>query len=154
VPSLIACDLHPDYLSTQFARSLGIETIEIQHHHAHIASCMAENGLDEKVIGIALDGTGLGDDGSIWGGEFLVCDLMDYERAFYFDPVPLPGGDKVTHEPWRTAVSYLYRYFGKDIFAEKLSFLDVVDAKHLEVVLQAIDLKNQLPFEFRCRSAF
>jgi hydrogenase maturation protein HypF len=144
-PSLIACDLHPDYLSTQFARSLGIETIEIQHHHAHIASCMAENGIDEKVIGVALDGTGLGDDGSIWGGEFFVCDLMDYERAFYFDPVPLPGGDKVTHEPWRTAVSYLYKYFGKDIFIEKLSFLDGVDAKHLEVVLQAIDLKINCP---------
>ncbi|MDO8898082.1 MAG: carbamoyltransferase HypF, partial [Bacteroidales bacterium] len=144
-PSLIACDLHPDYLSTQFARSLGFETIEIQHHHAHIASCMAEHGLDEKVIGIALDGTGLGNDGTIWGGEFFVCDLFDFERAYYFDPVPLPGGDKVTHEPWRTAVSYLHKYFGKDIFLKKLPFLNGIDTKHLEVVFQAIDLKINCP---------
>ncbi|PKP53987.1 MAG: carbamoyltransferase HypF [Bacteroidetes bacterium HGW-Bacteroidetes-1] len=144
-PTLVACDSHPDYLSSQFARSLGIETMEIQHHHAHIASCMAEHGLDEKVIGVAFDGTGYGDDGTIWGGEFLLCDLIDYERSYYFDPVPLPGGDKVTHEPWRTAVSYLYKYFGKKIFEDPLDLLKIIEPEHLELLLQAIDMDINCP---------
>ena len=106
--------MHPDYLSTRFAKDLKIPVIEVQHHHAHIASCMAEHNLDEKVIGVSMDGTGYGDDGNIWGGEFFVCDLAGYERKFHFEYIPLPGGDSVTKEPWRTAVSYLYKIYGKE----------------------------------------
>lgn len=144
-PTLVACDMHPDYLSSQFARSLGIEIVEIQHHHAHIASCMVENGLDEAVIGIAFDGTGYGDDDSIWGGEFFVCDLEQYDRKFYFDPVPLPGGDKVTLEPWRMAVSYLYKYFGKSVLNETLFPFSKIMDEDLLVLLKAIDLNINSP---------
>lgn len=140
-PSLVACDSHPDYLSSQFTRNLGLKTIEIQHHHAHLASCMAEHGLDEKVIGIALDGTGFGKDGTIWGGEFMVADLTDFDRKYYFDPVPLPGGDKVSDEPWRTAVGYLYKYFGPEMTTGQLPFLHQIDPKRIELVNQML-MKN------------
>lgn len=137
-PSLVACDSHPDYLSSQFARNLNLKTIEIQHHHAHIASCMAEHSLDEKVIGIALDGTGYGNDGTIWGGEIMVADLTGFDRKYYFDPVPLPGGDQVTHEPWRTAVSYLYKYFGPEMISGNLPFLQQIDPNRLDMVHQML----------------
>ncbi|MDD5571075.1 MAG: hypothetical protein PHD97_07950, partial [Bacteroidales bacterium] len=101
----------------------GIKKIFIQHHHAHIASCMAEHNLDEKVIGISFDGTGYGDDGNIWGSEFFVCDYKEYKRINHFEYIPMPGGDKVADEPWRMAVSYIYNYFGKD-------FLDAVSKKN------------------------
>jgi hydrogenase maturation protein HypF len=115
-PEYIACDLHPDYLSGQYAealeKELKIPLFRIQHHHAHIASCMAEHGIDEKVIGISLDGTGFGSDGNIWGGEFMIADLKDFSRFTHFDNIALPGGDKAIDEPWRTAFSYIYKYFG------------------------------------------
>ncbi len=114
---LIAHDMHPDYLSTRYAIGTGIERTAIQHHHAHIASAMAEHGLDEKVIGVSFDGTGYGDDGNIWGSEFLICDLNDYTRFTHFEYMQMPGGDIVTSEPWRMAVSYLYSYLG-DVFSE------------------------------------
>lgn len=135
---LVASDMHPDYLSSNFARRLKLPIIEIQHHHAHIASCMAEHNVNEKVIGIAFDGTGYGDDGTIWGGEFFICDYIGYERKFYFDPVPLPGGDKVTKYPWRTAVSYLYKYLGSDILDTDLPFLALIDKTEIEFVKQMI----------------
>ncbi|MDY0076847.1 MAG: carbamoyltransferase HypF [Bacteroidales bacterium] len=138
-PQLAVCDLHPDYLSTHFVQNLGIETLKVQHHHAHIASCMAEHGLDEKVIGIALDGTGLGTDGTIWGGEYFICDLSDFSRQYYFDPVPLPGGDKVTDQPWRTAFSYLYKYFGLSIFIDENAMKLIPDQKDLPLLMQIID---------------
>lgn len=144
-PELVACDMHPDYLSSQFARGLGLECVEIQHHHAHIASCMAEHGLDEKVIGIALDGTGFGDDGTIWGGEFLLCDLATYERAYFFDPVALPGGDKAVNEPWRIAVSYLWKYFGEQMFQMKIPLFQSIDKEQLELVVRMLQLGLNCP---------
>ncbi|KAF0130048.1 MAG: hydrogenase maturation protein HypF [Bacteroidetes bacterium] len=138
-PSLVACDLHPDYMSSAFAEKMNIPLEYVQHHHAHIAACMAEHKLDRKVIGIAFDGTGLGDDGTIWGGEFFVCDLSAYERKYYFDPVPLPGGDRVTEEPWRTAVSYLYKYLGPTVFDQELAFLYDIPKEKIQLLLQAID---------------
>jgi hydrogenase maturation protein HypF len=107
-PRAVAYDLHPQYITTRLALAMpGIEKIGVQHHHAHIAACMAENGLREKVIGVALDGTGYGTDGLIWGGEFLVCDYAGFERRFHFRYVPLPGGDTAIRQPWRSALSYL-----------------------------------------------
>jgi hydrogenase maturation protein HypF len=113
-PELLACDLHPDYLSTRHAENIsgvtGIPLFKVQHHHAHIASCMAENLLDEKVIGITLDGTGFGTDGNSWGGEFFITDRVDFQRVAHFEYIPMPGGDKVISEPWRMAFSYLVHY--------------------------------------------
>ncbi len=113
-PGLIAHDLHPDYLSTKYAAQLacdgvsgGAELVGVQHHHAHIASCLADNGEDGPVIGVAFDGTGYGADGTIWGGEFLIADLAGYRRAGFLEPVPLPGGAAAIRQPWRMAASYL-----------------------------------------------
>lgn len=107
VPEFVACDLHPDYLSSQFAAGLNIPMIKVQHHHAHIAAVMAEHKLDEPVFGISWDGTGLGADGTIWGGEFLICSAGDYERWGNFLPFKLPGGDKAAKEPRRSAAGLL-----------------------------------------------
>jgi hydrogenase maturation protein HypF len=141
----VACDTHPSYLSTAFAKKHKVPHFEIQHHHAHIASCMAEHGLDEKVIGFAFDGTGLGDDGTIWGSEVFTCDLSDYERKYYFDPVPLPGGDQVTKYPWRTAVSYIYKYFGEAKLHSGLPFLEQIDPKDIIFLIQMIDSGLNVP---------
>lgn len=112
-PELIAYDLHPNYMATRYALERsereGIRAIGIQHHHAHIVACMAEHGIDRSktVAGIAFDGAGYGDDGAIWGGEFLVSNYSSYARAYHLKYVPLPGGDQAVKEPWRMAVSWL-----------------------------------------------
>lgn len=145
-PDLIACDLHPDYLSTRFAESTDIPVIKIQHHHAHIASVLAEHRLSEKVIGISLDGTGLGDDGCIWGGEFLICDLKNYERAGHYEYRPLPGGDKAIKEPWRNALGLLYHYFGEDWDRFDIPFTEYIkQQENYKLLLQAIEKKINCP---------
>ncbi|MFP4010670.1 MAG: carbamoyltransferase HypF [Spirochaetaceae bacterium] len=122
-PQLLVRDLHPDYVSTAYAedygRRHGLTVYPVQHHHAHIASCMAEKGLDETVIGISLDGTGYGEDGTIWGGEALLCDLAGYRRAAHFDCVPMPGGEAAVREPWRMAVAYLRAAYGEEPGAQE-----------------------------------
>lgn len=113
-PSVIAYDLHPNYLATRYALERGsrenLPTIGVQHHHAHIAACLAEHGLDgsQPVIGLAFDGTGYGDDGAIWGGEFLVADYKGYQRAAHLQYFPLPGGDAAIKKPARTALALLW----------------------------------------------
>jgi hydrogenase maturation protein HypF len=112
-PKAVAYDLHPEYLSTKYALSLtGIPKVGVQHHHAHVVSAMAENGLDGDVIGVALDGTGFGIDGTIWGGEFLRANLSDFERVGHLKQVPMPGGAMAIKEPWRMAFAYLLEAFG------------------------------------------
>jgi hydrogenase maturation protein HypF len=110
-PQVIVHDLHPDYASTNYAReraaSEGLRLLAVQHHHAHMASCMAENGLNEPVIGVSFDGTGYGTDKAIWGGEFLVGDYTHFRRAAHLRYVRMPGGDKAIHEPWRMAFAHL-----------------------------------------------
>ena len=107
-PAIVAYDLHPGYLSTKFALELsGVERAGIQHHHAHIAACLADNGETGPVVGVAFDGLGFGADATLWGGEFLVADLCRFERAGHLEPVPLPGGDKASRQPWRMAAAYL-----------------------------------------------
>lgn len=107
-PEIAAHDMHPGYLSTRYARESGLKKLEaVQHHHAHIAACMVEHNLCEQVIGVALDGMGMGDDGTVWGGEFLVADLTGYRRAFHFKQYRMPGGDQATLNPERMAFSCL-----------------------------------------------
>ncbi len=144
-PSLLVHDMHPDYLSTKYFQTLDVEKISVQHHHAHIASCMAEHHLDEKVIGVALDGVGYGADNTIWGGEFFVCDLIDYHRITHFDYVPMPGGDMATKEPWRMAVAYLYKFLGQDFHPDDFQFLGDINHDDIEMVKMAIDKKINCP---------
>ncbi|HSK71990.1 MAG TPA: carbamoyltransferase HypF, partial [Pyrinomonadaceae bacterium] len=112
----IACDAHPDYLSTHFARDSALPLVSVQHHYAHVLSCMAENELTAPVLGVAWDGTGYGLDGTIWGGEFLRVTETDFERAAHFRTFRLPGGDKAVKEPRRVALGILYEIFGDAVF--------------------------------------
>lgn len=109
-PQVIITDTHPGYLSRRWAAKQGLPIVEVQHHHAHMASCMAENGLesDRRVLGVVLDGTGYGTDGTVWGGEILRGGYHSFERLAYLRPVPLPGGDKAVREPWRMALAHLW----------------------------------------------
>ncbi len=113
-PVAVACDLHPDYLSTRWAHDQGLEVVEVQHHHAHAAACLAEHGVTAEALAIVLDGTGLGTDGTLWGGELLRVDLTSFERVAHLEPVPLPGGEAAIHEPWRVGAAYLERT-GRDV---------------------------------------
>ncbi len=115
-PEVVAHDLHPEYLSTKYATELtGIELVGVQHHHAHVASCLADNGEVGPVIGVACDGLGYGVDGSLWGGEFLVADLVSFTRVGHLRPVPMPGGTAAIKEPWRMAAVYLDAAFGREL---------------------------------------
>ncbi|OQW30601.1 MAG: hypothetical protein A4E19_09515 [Nitrospira sp. SG-bin1] len=123
-PEAVAHDLHPGYLSTQYARSLrGLPQIPVQHHHAHIAACMAENSHDGPVIGVAFDGTGYGTDGHIWGGEFLLTEYHRFDRLAYLGELPLPGGEQAIHQPWRMAAACLYHAYGDAMARLDLPFL-------------------------------
>jgi hydrogenase maturation protein HypF len=134
-PRVVAYDLHPNYLSTRFALDLsGVEHIGVQHHHAHVAACMAENHLRDKVIGVAFDGTGFGTDGKIWGGEFLVADLAGFGRRAHFRYVPLAGGDQAIREPWRVALSHLVDTFGSCEAVPDLPFANAIPAKKRDLV--------------------
>ncbi|MEO8691067.1 MAG: Sua5/YciO/YrdC/YwlC family protein, partial [Solirubrobacteraceae bacterium] len=108
VPEVVAHDEHPDYLSTRYALAReGVETVAVQHHHAHLAACLAEHGETGRAVGAIYDGTGYGSDGTVWGGELLVGDLRGFERAGHLWPVRLPGGDRAVRQPWRMAVAWL-----------------------------------------------
>ncbi len=144
-PALLSCDLHPDYLSTKYAESLNLPLIKVQHHHAHMASCMFENNLDEKVLAVVLDGTGYGEDGKIWGAEFLIGDLVAFDRFAHFQEIDLPGGDMVVQQPWRTAISYLYSAFGKGVTDLNIPFIKNLKRETLDVILKMIDKKINCP---------
>jgi hydrogenase maturation protein HypF len=148
-PEFVVCDLHPDYHSTFHAENLhnklNIPVQSIQHHHAHIASCMAEHGLDEEVIGIVLDGTGMGTDGNIWGGEFFISDLNTFTRFSHFDYVPMPGAEKVIDEPWRMAFSYLYKYYGDAFDYESVPVFKSVGHERLSLIKKMIVNKVNTP---------
>lgn len=145
-PSLLAVDLHPDYISTKTAQRFGnLPLIAVQHHHAHIASCMAEHHLDEMVIGVAMDGTGYGDDGNSWGAEFFLCDLVRYTRMTHFENVPMPGGDLASGEPWRMAVSWLYKVYGMDFLSLELPLLKEIEPEKIALLLRMIDRNINCP---------
>jgi hydrogenase maturation protein HypF len=145
-PEVIAHDLHPDYASTRYARQRaeadpGVRLVAVQHHHAHVAACMAENGLTGPVIGVAFDGSGFGPDGTVWGGEFLVGDYRTARRAAHLRPVPLPGGDRAVREPWRVAAAHLLDAGeGLELLAERvgaaaLRSVEVMVARRLNAPL-------------------
>ncbi len=159
-PEIIACDLHPDYLATRYARELaqsGSKLIPVQHHHAHIVSCLADNGLEAPVIGIAFDGTGLGSDGHIWGGEFLVVDYRSFRRAGHLQYLPLPGGDAAIKRPYRIAIGYILSLLGEDTLdavilqnrstessegaarRTRLAFMEQVNEVEIEVIKRQIE---------------
>jgi len=138
-PEIIACDMQPDYLSTQYAQEQpGIQKVEIQHHHAHIVSCIAEHKLDGEVIGLSFDGTGYGTDGAIWGGEVLVAEAKKFERVTHLAYVPMPGGTAAIKEPWRMAVSYLHDAFGDNFRDLDLPILEQTDPQKLKIILEMI----------------
>jgi len=136
-PRVIVCDMHPDYNSHALARDLSLkngELIEVQHHHAHIASCMLENDLKGKVIGVAFDGTGYGPDNNIWGGEFLISSYKDFTRMGHFKYLPMPGADMAVKEPWRMAASYLYDAFGDSSLRLGIPFTKKIPVKEWRVL--------------------
>ena len=138
-PEIIACDMHPDYLSTQFAEAQAtIPNIQVQHHHAHIVSCMAEHKMEGAVIGLSFDGTGYGTDGSLWGGEILIAEAHDFKRAGHLAYIAMPGSTAAIKEPWRMAVSYLQDAYGTDFYNLDLPFLRDLESEHLAVISEMI----------------
>jgi hydrogenase maturation protein HypF len=156
-PEIIAHDLHPDYLATKYARELGesgIKLIPVQHHHAHIASCLADNGLESPVIGVAFDGTGMGADGNIWGGEFLVADYRNFRRVGHLEYLPLPGGAAAIKRPYRTAIGYILTLLGENALnaviaseakQSQLPFIGQVTEGEIEVIKRQIERKINSP---------
>jgi hydrogenase maturation protein HypF len=144
-PEIIAHDMHPGYFTTQYAQRAMSHAprIAVQHHHAHIASCMADNKLDNrKLIGLSFDGTGYGTDGAIWGGEILLASYADFERVAHLEYLPLPGGDSATRNPWRIAVGYA-ESLGLNI--NDLPFMQTLDEKAVDIVRQQVRKKLNTP---------
>jgi hydrogenase maturation protein HypF len=139
---LAACDLHPDYatthLATQWSAEGGIPLVRVQHQHAHLASCLAENSITERAIGLCLDGTGYGSDGTIWGGEVLVGDFHSFERVAHLQTVPLLGGDRAAQEPWRMALAWLHEAFNEQIYELSLKFLRDLKQRFTESELKTL----------------
>lgn len=144
-PTHAVVDMHPDYLSTRYAENLRIPITRVQHHHAHIAACIAEHNFTKKVIGISFDGTGLGDDNNIWGGEFLICDLLNYHRYSHFEYVKQPGGDAVSKHPWRMMTAYLHNYFGKDIVQDYDFLFQNIDKSELSTIIMMLENNLNTP---------
>lgn len=157
-PEIVACDLHPDYLSTHYAEEFSqkyrIPLVRVQHHHAHIVSCMIENGVSEKVIGVAFDGTGFGPDGTIWGGEFLVVSPHNYSRIGHLKKISMPGGEQAIREPWRMAFSYLYSQNKLKDSPEYLIFEKRQGKKDFQLLQQMIEKGINSPMTSSCGRLF
>ncbi len=143
-PGILAHDLHPSYLSTRYALERGadhekkLKMVAVQHHHAHVAACMAENGVREPVIGVVFDGLGYGTDGHIWGAEFMVADYEGFQRLGQLRYMPLPGSDAANREPWRMALSYLFSMYGSRLGSWERALFDHLEADALETVFQML----------------
>jgi len=154
-PEIIAHDLHPDYRSTKWALAQkGVRLVGVQHHHAHIAACMAENRIDGRVIGLSLDGTGYGADGHIWGGEAFFATYAGFERAAQLAYVPLPGGAAAIREPWRMAVSYLAQSFGENFLNLNIPFVRGLERAKAELILRMITQQVNCPLASSCGRLF
>lgn len=147
-PQAVAHDLHPGYMSTAWARDWAeqrsLRLIPVQHHHAHIAACMAEHGITERVIGLSLDGTGYGTDGRIWGGEVLICALHGFERFAHLDYVPMPGGETAVREPWRMAFGHLYAA-GWDVNSQAILKLLGASAQEARILARSAERHINAP---------
>ncbi|MFQ5957316.1 MAG: carbamoyltransferase HypF [Candidatus Brocadiales bacterium] len=137
---VVACDLHPDYFSTIWAHKNGTPVVPVQHHHAHIASCMMENELDGQVLGVAWDGTGYGTDGTVWGGEFMVADYTLFQRVGHLRTFRLPGSERSVKEPRRSALSVLFETFGEGVedFSDKIPSMSSFETKEIRLLLEMI----------------
>ena len=154
-PRVIAHDLHPDYFATRWARArTDIRTIGVQHHHAHIAACMAEHRLEGRVLGIALDGTGYGGDGHVWGGEVLVAGYEGFTRVAHLEYAPMPGGEAVIREPWRMAVGYLAAHFGNGLLELPLPFAAKLDRGRDRILLRMVERGINAPLTSSCGRLF
>jgi hydrogenase maturation protein HypF len=152
-PAIVAHDLHPDYYSSRYAEGLGgVRRVAVQHHHAHLVSCLAENGFAGTAIGVIFDGIGYGADGTLWGGEFLVGSADGYRRSGHFVPLAMPGGDAATREPLRMAVSALQHAYGADL--PSLPVLDGISPRELRVYLQMIEKGINSPLTSSCGRLF
>jgi hydrogenase maturation protein HypF len=143
-PEIVAHDMHPGYFTSRYAEGItGVPRVPVQHHHAHIAACMADNHLsDRQVIGLSFDGTGYGTDGCIWGGEVLLASYADFERVNHLQYLPLPGGEAAIHHPWRIAVGYAAA-LGLDI--DGLPFLEALEAQAVDIVRKQVQNKLNTP---------
>ena len=154
-PECIAHDMHPDYLNTQWALERNdLPLIAVQHHHAHIASVVAERRLSGPVLGLALDGTGYGEDGTIWGGELLLVEEDRFERLGHFRQVPLPGGNRAIKEPWRMALSYLWSMDPENVSSTFGDILDRWPGDHVRIVRQMLDRGLNAPLTSSCGRLF
>ncbi|MDO8536000.1 MAG: hypothetical protein Q7S30_03210 [Candidatus Omnitrophota bacterium] len=149
-PKIIVCDLHPGYFSTRFAESyqstaISRQLYRVQHHEAHIASAIIDNGIAGDVLGAAFDGTGYGLDGNIWGGEFFAGNSKSLKRVAHLEYVPMPGGEMCIKEPWRMAVSYLYEAYGNDFLKLPIDFVKKLDKKKCSVLMGMTDKKINSP---------
>lgn len=145
-PEAIACDTHPDYASSRWALDQGLPLIRVQHHHAHVMSCAAEHAVEEPVLGLALDGAGLGTDGTIWGGEILVADRLGFTREGYLGCVRLPGGDRAAQQPFRMALSHLHHAFSDDLDDHLPPALRALPEERRRSVLQLVRTGTAAPW--------
>jgi hydrogenase maturation protein HypF len=153
-PEVVAHDLHPEYLSTRVALSLeGVERVAVQHHHAHVVSCLAEHGLEGPAIGVAYDGLGYGTDGHFWGGEVLVADWRGFTRRAHLREAPMPGGEAAIRKPYRMALGYLAAWFPAEL-AAFAPFLESVDERELALVLKQVERGLNAPPTSSCGRLF
>jgi hydrogenase maturation protein HypF len=158
-PQIIVCDQHPDYLSSRYAQELkttnnDLNLIPVQHHHAHIVSCIIDNKVAPPVLGVAFDGTGYGEDGSIWGGEFLVVDYGKFQRLGHLEYIPMPGGENAIKKPFRMAISYLVNLLGEQTLNQRLAFLETVEEVELELIKKQIEKGINAPLTSSCGRLF
>jgi hydrogenase maturation protein HypF len=153
-PTAVAHDLHPDFLSSQYAEETGLPRVGVQHHHAHLAACLAEHCVTVEAIGIIFDGTGYGPDGTVWGGEFLVGGYDGFRRAGHLRQVPLLGGDASVREPRRMALSYLHDTFGDSFAQQQLPPLQGLDPADLALYRQMLDRRLNSPLTSSCGRLF
>jgi len=142
-PDYIACDFHPEYSTTNLAKKLSSETeksrlVQVQHHFAHIASCMFDNDIDEKVIGVSFDGTGYGMDGNLWGGEFLLATRKSFYRLNHIRYAAQPGGDVAARQGWRMAISYLFQAFGDELYDLDIPLFLGMKRNNMEIISNMI----------------